>query len=251
MLREKLFTSADGQILGIASAKLVSTLPIWEGNRNILEDHVKDIAESLGDNIERINHTIFRVALVKTDDGRVKNYIVDGQHRAQVLKEYFEKNPFNTDNCHSSKELARMDFDCLVGIKEFENEADIIKYFHDINRVRAIQWKEDPNVIANKYIKALLDEFQPPLKNGKPAIVYFRHGRTRKPYISIDLVRQMLIAKYDGRWTITPEQFVQQAHHHNQKLYEKIQEKNTKTPSEMTQIEYGFALSNDEKFLWI
>ena len=239
MLRQKLFTSTDGQILGTASAKLVSCLPVWEGNRNILEDHVKDIQQSLGDHVENLNHTIFRVALVKLDTGVSKHYIVDGQHRAQVLKEYFEKNPFNND------------FDALVSIKEFEDEAEIIKYFQDINRVRAIQWKEDPNIIANKYIQVLLDYFQPPVKKGKPAILYFRHGRTRKPYISIDLVRQMLLAKYDGNWTITPEQFLQQAQHHNEKLFQKIQEKTVRTPAEITQFEYGFALANDEKFLWI
>jgi hypothetical protein len=109
MLRQKLFTSADGQILGIASAKLISTLPVWEGNRNILDDHVKDIQQSLGDNVELLNHTIFRVALVTLDTGVNKHYIVDGQHRAKVLKEYFEKNPFNTD------------FDILTSIKEFIN----------------------------------------------------------------------------------------------------------------------------------
>jgi hypothetical protein len=239
MLRLKLFTSADGQILGIASAKLVSTLPVWEGNRNILDDHVKDIQQSLGDDVELLNHTIFRIALVTLDTGVIKHYIVDGQHRAQVLKEYFEKNPFNTD------------FDALVGIKEFDNESDIIKYFQDINRVRAIQWKEDPNVIANKYIQALLDYFQPPVKKGKPKILCFRHGRTRKPYISIDLVRQMLLAKYDGNWLITPEQFLQQAQHHNEKLLQKIQEKTVQSPTEITQIAIEFALANDDKFLWI
>ena len=239
MLRQTLFTSADGQILGIASAKLVSTLPVWEGNRNILDDHVKDIQQSLADNVELLNHTIFRVALVTLDTGVKKYYIVDGQHRAKVLKEYFEKNPFNTD------------FDALVGVKEFENESEIIKYFQDINRVRAIQWKEDPNVIANKYIQVLLDYFQPPVKKGKPAIVYFRHGRTRKPYISIELVRQILLAKYDGNWTITPEQFLQQAQHHNQKLLERIEEKTMRSPTEMIQFEIGFSLANDEKFLWI
>ena len=145
MLRQKLFTSADGQILGIASAKLVSTLPVWEGNRNILEDHVKDIQQSLGDNVELLNHTIFRIGLIKTDDNRIKHYIVDGQHRAQVLKEYFEKNPFNND------------FDALVGIKEFDNESEIIKYFQDINRVRAIQWKEDPNTSSK--IRWKLDDY--------------------------------------------------------------------------------------------
>ena len=250
MLRQKLFTSADGQMLGIASAKLVSTLPVWEGNRNILDDHVKDIQQSLGDNVELLNHTIFRVALVKLDTGVNKYYIVDGQHRAKVLKEYFEKNPFNTDDSQGANDN-HMDFDALVGVKEFENESEIIKYFQDINRVRAIQWKEDPNVIANKYIQVLLDYFQPPVKKGKPAIVYFRHGRTRKPYISIELVRQILLAKYDGNWTITPEQFLQQAQHHNQKLIEKIQEKTGPTLTEITQIQYGFALANDEKFLWI
>lgn len=239
MLREKLFTSADGQVLGTASAKLVSTLPIWEGNRNIIEDHVKDIQQSLGDNVENLNHTIFRIALVKLDTGVSKHYIVDGQHRAKVLQEHFEKNPFNND------------FDALVSVKEFENEAEIIKYFQDLNRVRAIQWKEDPNIIANKYIQKLLDYFQPPVKKGKPAILYFRHGRTRKPYVSIDLVRQMLLAKYDGNWTITPEQFLQQAQHHNERLLEKIGEKNMKNNIEITQFEIGFALANDEKFLWI
>lgn len=238
MIKKTLFTSADGQVLGISSAKLVSTLPIWEGNRNILEDHVKDIEQSLGDDVERINHTIFRVARVNTEEG-IKEYIVDGQHRVKVLKGYFEKNPFNTE------------FDVLVAVKDFNSEAEIIQHFQDINRTRAIEWKEDPKIIANRFIKALLDEFQPPMKNGKPAIMFFRFGRTRKPYISIEVIRDRLIKKYDGHWTITPEQFVQHAYHHNEKLYQKIMDKPNKSATDMLQVEMGFALANDDEFNWI
>jgi hypothetical protein len=240
MLRKTFFTSADGQDLGVSSARLISETAIWEGNRNIMEDHVKDIQQSLGEHVEYLNQTIFRVATVVTDDGRVRNYVVDGQHRVKVLKEYFDTHPIAND------------FDILVAVKKFDSEKEIIQHFQNLNRTRAIEWKEDPNIIANKYIEALLTEFQPPVKkNGKPIIEFFRFGRTRKPYISIELVRQTLISKYDGRWTMTPDQFVEQVHHHNVKLYQKISEKAARSQVEQTMYELGFCLALDDKLHWI
>lgn len=237
-----LFTSADGQIFSLESAKWLSEMEIWEGNRNILEDHVKEIEQSLAESVEHLNSTIFRVAIITTESGAKRQLLVDGQHRAQVLKRFFG-NPFSSD------------FQVIVSKKEFNSEADIIHFFKIVNCTRAIEWREDPNMLANKHIEALLLEFQPPKKKGKPLVEFFRHGRTRKPYISIDLVRRRLLEKYRSRWTITPEDLIDNAKHYNEQLYERLIQKQTNgtslTNAEQSMIETGFCLSLDDTLLWI
>ena len=232
------FNSADGQVFQLESAKWLSEMKVWEGNRNILEDHVKEIQQSLGDTVESLNSTVFRVAVLPTDAGIMKQYLIDGQHRQQVLKNWFN-NPFSND------------FQVMVAKKEFDTEAEVIDFFKIVNRTRAIEWKEDPNIVANRFIAALLAEFQPPVKKGKPEHVFFRNGRTRKPYICIELVRQRLLEKYSNRWSITPEEFIAAAHHYNEIHYERLQKKSSLTQAEQVMVDTGFCLACDENLVWI
>ena len=232
------FQSADGQIFSLESARWISEVDVWDGQRTILPDHVKEIQQSLGDHVEHLNSTIFRIAVITTDLGTKRQLLVDGQHRAQVLKDWFS-NPFNTD------------FQVIVSKKEFANEAEVIAFFKCLNCTRAIEWKEDPNIVANRYIQTLLNEFQPPGKKGKPEQVFFRAGRTRKPYVSVDLVRRRLIEKYGHCWSITPEQLVASAHHYNELYYQRLQAKSNPTPTEHTMMETGFCLACDENLVWI
>jgi hypothetical protein len=236
-----IFESTDGQRFCLYSAKRLSELDIWEGNRLVKEEHVKEIEKSVGENISLLNQSVFRVISVMNDIGEVKWSIIDGQHRAIILKRFFN-NPFNTD------------FKVIVAYKFYDEgeTGNIISQFKILNNVVPIEWKEDPKMMSNEYIAALLAEFQPPVKKGKPEYEYFREGKTKKPFLSIDKIRELLISKYGNKgWIVSKEDFVCSAVEQNVKLLDKISNREKQTSLEEKMIDLGFALSADDFFLWI
>jgi hypothetical protein len=169
-------------------ASRLATIPIWKGNRNIDQDHVARIVESLV-SIQELDGTPFR--LVNTiEDGVICTTILDGQHRSVIVKKYLE-NPYAKD------------FPVLVIEKDCENEAEIIEYFEKVNRMKPMHYREDPVLAANKYIIPFLKEFNKDPK--KPVI---RQGKVNRPYLSVDRLREILIEKHVVDWRTTPLEFV-------------------------------------------
>lgn len=241
-----LYKSNDNHCLTLFSAKEFVNIPSWEGNRLINQNHVEEIKKSIPNNsIHLLEKTLFRViGVVDEDDNELHWYIFDGQHRSSVIKEYFTNNPFNDD------------FKILVMWKIYQqNETkDIHKDFLDANRTFPIQWTADPVMMANSYITALLQKFEQPVKKGKKrgSHEFIREGKTKKPFLSVDKLRDMIIRKYDkSGWNKTAEEFAESAFAFNERMLEGISTKDTKTPLEERILELGFALSIDEYFLWI
>jgi hypothetical protein len=171
------------------SAGRLAAIPIWKGNRNVDETHMNRISESINKSINELDISPYRIAST-VEDGEVCKYIIDGQHRIMILREYF-KNP-DAD-----------DFLVIVIEKECETELEIIDYFNTVNRTKAMYWREDPVLAANKYIAPFLKEFN---KDPKKPII--RAGKVNKPYMSVDRLRQVLIEKHVVEWRSTPIEFV-------------------------------------------
>lgn len=228
-----LFTSADGSGYKVLSARGLSQLPIWNGNRLIDLDHVKRIRESVHGNIKSLNMNPFRVAVIKQEDGSTKTEIIDGQHRAYLMKEYFT-NPLVED------------FQVLVGGKSFNNEDEVIEYFKILNNTRAISWKEDPVLCANKYIHALMKEF-----NTDPKKPYIRSGKTNRPFLSTDKLREAILAKRVLDWKQTPQEYAEHSREINNQIVNGLKLKESKRDMEWRAIEYNFGLALDDKLNWV
>ena len=110
-------------------------LRLRKDNRPLDFKHVQLLVNSFKE-----NGVIIMPGIINAD-----NEIIDGQHRAKLLKKYFT-NPESED------------FEVVVIEKECNNESEIIQLFKIINTTRSIQWKEDPVLVANKYIDVLLKE---------------------------------------------------------------------------------------------
>jgi hypothetical protein len=228
-----IFTTADGSAYKVLSARGLSQLPIWGGNRLIDMDHVRRIRESLNGNIKLLNLNPFRVGVIKQEDNSTRTEIIDGQHRAYILKEHF-----------ASPEVE--DFQVLVGGKTFNNEDEVILYFKILNNTRAIAWKEDPVLRANKYIEALMKEFNTDKK--KP---YIRSGKTTRPFLSVDKLRDSMIAKKVVEWSQTSQEYVERVRDLNSQLVNGLRIKPSRRDMEDRAIEYNFALGLDDKFNWV
>jgi len=175
-----LHTLHDGSRVRLMQAKELIRIPIWNGNRIIDQNHVDKLKSSIKD-IKTLDFGFRIVSLDVEDAGgrRVRElFIIDGQHRHRVLTDYFAENMFADD------------FPIVVIEKEVTDESEIINYFKKLNTQMAIPWKSDPSLIANQYIQALEGEFNKGKSQAKKLI---RAGATKRPYLSSDKLREVLL----------------------------------------------------------
>ena len=224
---ELLYTYSDSSKLYKMSALTLCRIPIWKGNRIIDLEHVKNIKESINSNDE----------VDESDKPIRKTYLIDGQHRISVVSNYFE-------NINDTK-----DFEMTVTKIRVDSEIEAIEYFNKINNVKPIQFKEDPNLIVNKYLLRLIASF--PVKSK-----LFRNGATKRPYLSVDKFRETLIKKVDNLKKISIEKFIKECKITNILIIQELEirslnekEKELKIIKKILELE--FALAWDDKFKWL
>jgi len=227
------FTSSDGSTYKSVSAAWLADKEIWKGNRVIDMDHVERIREGINGNITLLNGNPYRLAFIKQEDGSEKPYIIDGQHRAFLLKEYF-------------KVPDRQDFNVLVAGKHFSNEDEVIGYFKMVNNTKSIPWKEDPVLCANAYIEAMMKVF-----NKEPKFPLIRSGKTSRPFMSADKLREALLQRKVQDWKTKPFEYADHCREQNSSMVEGLKLRETLTAMETRALNYGFALALDDKFNWL
>lgn len=82
----------DGSKLKLTTAKTLIQIPIWKGNRVKDIYHIAQLKESIGSNIQYLDkgyHVIKYNEIDATGREVEQSYIIDGQHRASVLIDYF------------------------------------------------------------------------------------------------------------------------------------------------------------------
>ena len=170
-----LHTFSDKSILKRISAKTLVGIPVWKGNRYIDNYHANQIKNDIGDDIQKLDDTIFRLLIFK-EGNKEQRFLADGQHRQFVIKSYFEEN------------FCIPDFDVLIIEKIVEDESEAIQYFNTINNVKP-QHDNDINHIVNKYIKVLEDKFN---KDKKNLLIKPLDKTTKRPFLSSTLLRKIL-----------------------------------------------------------
>lgn len=237
---ELIHTYSDGSKLYKMSALSLIRIPIWKGNRIIDLGHVKNIKESIENKSYFLDSGYKTIQYDELDENNKpikKTYIIDGQHRISVVSDYFE-------NIQDAK-------DFLVTVTEIrvDSELEAIDYFNKINNVKPIQFKEDPNLIINKYIQRLIASYPAKAK-------LFRNGATKRPYLSVDKFREVLTKKVDNLKKISIEKFIKECKLTNTKIIQELEirslndkEKELKIITKILEID--FALAWDDKFKWL
>ena len=195
--------------------------------------HVDRIREGLKGNIPLLNSNPFRLALIKDENGVEMRYIIDGQHRAFLIKEYFQ-----------NSEAA--DFNVLVAGKRFINEDEVIDYFKLINTTKSIPWKEDPVLCANTYVAAVMKQF-----NTDPKFPLIRSGKTMRPFMSADKLRDALVLRHVHDWKKGPIEFAEECVSKNEQITEGLKLREELNSMETRALRYNFALALDDSFNWI
>ena len=237
---ELLHTYSDESKLYKMSARALIRIPIWKGNRIIDLEHVKNIKNSVDYKAYLLDsgyRTIQYDEVDETNKPVKKTYLIDGQHRISVVMDYFENVQDATD------------FPVTITEIRVDSEADAIDYFNKINNVKPIQFKEDPNLIINKYIQRLIASY--PVKSK-----LFRNGITKRPYLSVDKLREALKKRVDSLKKISIEKFIKECKIMNSKLIQELEirslndkEKEIKIITKILELE--FALAWDDKFKWL
>jgi hypothetical protein len=170
---------SDGSVLRVITSRDLIAIPVWKGNRVIDTGHVEEIKRAIGSKITQLDFGYRIVTYTTTDAAGApvkESYIVDGQHRARVLKDYYEEN-----YCVPS-------FNVVILEKVVESEFDVIEYFNVLNNSKPIKY-DDPNIIINRYILELERAF-----NKSKKCLMIRPKDTRRPYLSVERLREALMA---------------------------------------------------------
>ena len=236
---ELLHTYSDNSKLYRISARALSRVPVWKGNRIIDFNHVKQIKESIGYNANLLDSGYNIIQYDEIDETNKiikKSYIIDGQHRLSIICDYFE-------NIKDAK-----DFQVTVTEIKVETEADAIEYFNKINTVKPIKFEEDPNLIINKYIQRLVNEYQ--------KVKLIRNGITKRPYLSVDKFREALKKHIDGIKQISVDDFVKKCKIQNIKIIQELELRSLNDREKEIKIinrtlELNFGLAWDDKFKWL
>lgn len=229
--KSHLFAFSDGSVLRKMAARDLVKIPIWKGNRILNQEHKESIAKSLKQGVKSLDLKPFHVVTYPVEDEdipEVLSFVVDGQHRYSILKE-----------------AEHLDFDVLVVEKRCESESEVVEYFKILNHTRAIEWKEDPIVIANRYIVALEKAFNTTKEKR------IRVKSTHRPYLYVDTLRDELKKRKIGFTGKTPEDFVSFAKRKNEEELLKLGEKPSRETMEERALALQFCLALDPKFKWL
>ena len=226
--RQFLHTFTDGSILRKISARDLVKIPIWKGNRILNIEHKQSIVTSLKGGAKSLDLKPFHVVTYPDEEDEVQFFVVDGQHRHSIIKE--------ADN---------QDFEVLVIEKRCDSESEVIEYFRLLNHTRAIEWKEDPILVANRYIGALEKAFN----GGKEKRI--RQKSTHRPYLYIDNFRDELVKRKIGHTGKTPDDFVKFAKLKNEEGLQVLLGKEKREAMEERALLLEFSLAMDTKYKWL
>jgi len=183
-MEHPIHTFHDGSALHRMTAKELIKIPIWKGNRILDTAHVAALQKAIGGKYQHLDSG-YRIVQYEEEDAVgtpvLQSYLIDGQHRASILKDYY------------TSTLCEPDFPVLVTVKRVDDESGAIEFFNAVNYCKPQAWSMDPNIIAHKYITAIEKAF-----NGTKKTKLIRLGSTHRPYLSIDRLREALLLYTKG-----------------------------------------------------
>lgn len=230
-----LYKFSDGSVLKLMDAKELSAIDIWHSQRTLDINHKQTIQKQVNNTIQALDGSLYHIVRYPPDEEGEQDIcrIIDGQHRASVLRDYFQKEGVAS-------------FQVLVKEKFCKTEEEAILYFKILNNTKAIEWKEDPKLVAQKFMSALLAVFE----NEKNK--FFRANKTKRPFVQIEKLQAVFVNRRIGiGMKITPEEFAQKALAWNEAKIDHILAQATRSGVEDHALALGFTLGLDESFGWL
>lgn len=239
-IKKQLFTYTDGSALWEVSARWLTGIPVWEGNRVMDEAHLADLTAQITD--PRQIQGPFSVVEYVAEDGTRQRKIIDGQHRQAVLAKHFEN---AADDASDWSVLARR---YIVA-----DHAAVVTIFQQINHAKPMEYRGSPTERLHDIVRAMTREFiGERAKGGLVALV--RSGCVR-PSLNIEHLETAIKSyRLHERHDLTPAAIVEHARKMNG-LYAEDPARIPMTPVSVSIMnkaeEFGFYLGLDPKCSWL
>lgn len=198
----QLFTFTDGSLLYSVSARWFVSLPVWEANRVMDTAHVDALEAAIRTPAE-IQGPFSVVTYPNEESGKEENRIIDGQHRQEVLRRYFDRTTGSAS-----------DFKVLCRRYRIANHDAAVAIFQQINHCKPMVYKGSPTERLHEIVTALRKNFVSERKGGAAAFL-IREGCNR-PCLNIEHLQTALkVYGIHERTDLTVQQIVEHAEKEN------------------------------------
>jgi hypothetical protein len=227
-----IFTYTDKSELHVISARNIIKTAVWEGNRVMDEDHVRTLEASIK-NVEEIQGP-FSIVEYMTEVGP-EYRIIDGQHRREVLRRYFERQEAK-------------DFSVLTRRYILADRSDAIALFQQINLAKPMVYRGSSTERLHEIVRALTKEFL--IVGSKPVQLIRPH--CNRPFLRTEDLEEALKRLTIHEKDIPVELIVAHAVKMNKVFAENpsLVPKGTKIMLDRA-TEYKFFLGLDPKCSWL
>lgn len=194
--QNQLFTFTDGSFLYSVSARWLVGIPVWEANRVMDQAHVSALENSIKNPTE-IQGPFSVVTYTNEETGKKEDRIIDGQHRQEVLRRYFER-------------TTPEDFAVLCRRYLIPKHDDAVTIFQQINHCKPMVYKGSPTERLHEIVGALRKRFVVERKGGA-ATFLIREGCNRPALNVAHLETALKAYGIHERADLTLQQIVEHA----------------------------------------
>jgi len=237
-MTQPIFTYADGSgLYKISAHAFTSKFPVWEANRTMDETHVSDLETAIKSPTEIQGP--FSVITYHDEENKLQNRVIDGQHRQEVLRRYFERNQ------------AAADFEVLVRRYQIKDHAAAVAIFQQINHAKPMVYKGSATERLHEFVSALKKHFIG--ERGAGIVAYIRPSCNR-PCLATETLEQALKTYcLHERTDLTVDQLISHAESMNAFYAEDLSRISGRFTRSMMDraTEYGFYLGMDPKCTWL
>lgn len=175
------YTFRDGsKMIAVSARWMIANVPAWEGQRILQLDHVSKLRASIHNPKDLEGPYVIVVLKGEEGQGQGPRWgIVDGQHRAEVLREWFQTQSLSTD------------FEVLVRLKECASDLEVIKLFRTINTQKPMDYQLSPVEKQHELVRLLVAEYQRKDK-GHKLTEMIRSGAKQRPFLATEVLLQHL-----------------------------------------------------------
>lgn len=232
-----IFHYTDGSALYRLTARaFISRFPVWEANRTMDEAHVGDLESSIKSPKEIQGP--FSVITYMDEEGKSVNRVIDGQHRQEVLRRYFEKT------------VDAADFDVLVRRYLIKDHDAAVAIFQTINHAKPMVYKGSEIERVHETVAALRKNFVG-FKPDGTSVALIRPS-TCRPFLSTETLETALksydLAGIDASKVVAHAETMNAFYAADPSRIPSM--KVTKNIMERA-MEYGFFLGLDPKCSWL
>jgi len=233
-----IFTYADGsQLYKISARAFITKFLVWEANRTMDEAHVSNLETAIKSPTEI--QGLFSVITYQDEENKAQNRVIDGQHRQEVLRRYFDRNQ------------GAADFEVLVRRYQIKDHAAAVSIFQQINHAKPMIYKGSATERLHEFVSALKKHFIGERGNG--VVAYIRPSCNR-PCLATETLEQALKTYgLHDHTSLTPDKLIAHAESMNAFYAEdltRISGRFTRTMMDRA-VEYGFYLGMDPKCSWL